>query len=311
MSPGARALRDVGKGAVAVVVEEVVGRRVVGGDRGPVIRMAVDEDVKVGVAVAVVVEGRGRSARVVERDAGFDADFLEGAVAAVAVQEIRLSEIGHVEIGVTVVVVVERQRAEGLAFLAPDARARRGVFESAVAAVAVQMVAVAAGEEKIGPAVPVEIEHGHARRQVLARDRDVPVGFRQEGTVDVREPGPGRDFLEERGVRPTPRARRPPIPTPSARRRRQRARAAAGAFRLAGAASRSGPGRTGTGRGGSRGARHGAGSRRSSPPRGRARRIRREPPRDGPPARPHRIGRPAGRGTGTRRSTGEGSPGRV
>ena len=241
-----------------------------------------------------------------QRDAGLDADLLERAVAAVAVQEVRLSEVGHVEVRVAVVVVVERQCAERFTFLAADARARGGVLERAVAAVAVQMVAVAARDEEIGPAVPVEVEHGDARRQVLARDRDVPVGVRQERIVDVREPRAGRTFFEERGVRRRREPARPPNLTPSATRRRPRERAGGGAFRLPGAVARPGRGPTGTCRGRSRGVRRGAGSRRWSSPRGRATRIRRGSPRDGPPARPHRIRGPAGRGTGTRRSTGRG-----
>ena len=173
---GARGLRDVGERAVAVVVEEVVGRRVVGGDRGPVVRMAVDEDVEVGRC------RRGRSRGPRPRCSCRRARRRPWRRLPRTCRRRGCDRGGSAFRG-------RSRRGPGGRRCRSRTTARRaaspscpptparagGVLEGAVAAVAVQTVAVAAGEEEIGPAVPVEIEHGHARRQVLARDRNVPV----------------------------------------------------------------------------------------------------------------------------------------
>ena len=198
MSPGARRRRHVRERAVAVVAVEPVRRRVVPFEGGAGVGLAVDEDVQVGVPVAVVVERGGRGAVLLERDAGLRADLFECAVAAVAVEKIRAKEVGDVEIGAPVVVVVEGQRPGAFSLLARDVRVDRDVLERPVAEIAVQTVAVASRHEEVLPSVAVIVEDGGAGGKVLARDRDVLRGVWEVGAVRAREPGLSGDVLEER-----------------------------------------------------------------------------------------------------------------
>ena len=122
--------RHVGEGAVAVVAEERVRQALVAvrvavvGRLRPVahglrrrVPHAVVGDEQVEVAVLVVVEEGGghRPQRpvvgVALREAGAPGHVLERAVAAVAVEQV-LAQAGDEEVGVPVVVVVARGRAE-------------------------------------------------------------------------------------------------------------------------------------------------------------------------------------------------------
>ena len=183
--PRPRRHGDVGEGAVPVVVEETVGAGVVRGGVRAVLRTPVDEDVEVGEAVAVVVEGDGRGAPVGEGDPCRRPDLLERPVSAVVEEEVRAVEIGDVEVLPPVVVVIEGERADRFLPGRPlHAHPLGDLLERAVAPVVEEEVPGPARDEEVLPSVSVEVEDRDPGGEVLAGNRHVPRGAGADRLVD-------------------------------------------------------------------------------------------------------------------------------
>ena len=207
----------------AIVAEGVVGHRLevdraahvlavrlgmLAAERGGLVVAKVMADVEVEVAVAVEVGegGRGRPVAVAAQPRGLG-DLLERAIAPVPVERVR-SPAGDEQVGQAVVVEVARRHAVAVAALErPDPGRARDVLEGAVAAVAEEVVAVAAGRtdrgerppldgEDVEPAVAVEVDQRHAAAHRLGQPRRPPravpvvVGEAEAGRLGiVGEPG--------------------------------------------------------------------------------------------------------------------------
>ena len=240
-----------------------LGGALFGLDVGAAVGMAVDEDVEVRPAVPVVVERRGGRAVVVQGHARLPSHFLERAVAAVAIEEVRPEEVRDVQVGPAVVVVVERECADGFPVLARDAGLRGHVLEGPVAAVAVEPVAVAARRRR-GPRGRPRRSRGPPLPAACAR----PGWERSSPRLAERLCGRARGRLSPR---PPRRAARKPRPKATRRATRSRAarrgcrppaRGRRGPCRLPAGACRRARGRSIRGRGRSRDSDRGAGSRR-------------------------------------------------
>ena len=110
LAGNARPRRDVGEGAIAVVVEEVVplAVRVL----GAVEDVRLDEDVEPAVAVVVAEGGHGAGVRHIE--AVGVRHLLERAVALVDVEEVRRVEPADIDVQETVIVEVVHDHAAGI-----------------------------------------------------------------------------------------------------------------------------------------------------------------------------------------------------
>ena len=146
-------VRDIGEGAVAVVVEEMVALAV-----GPAFRVEdVGLDVDVEPAVAVIVAECRHAARIVQRQAAGRPLLLEGAVPLIDIEKIGRTEAADVEIQPAIVVHIR----EGRPLLPGTRRARHPGFlghilELEATQVAVEMIrAGLADDEDVGPAVAV------------------------------------------------------------------------------------------------------------------------------------------------------------
>ena len=122
--PDSRCLRDIGKGAVVIVVEELAGQALIGSGMAvelPLRRTAarrrsgvprdIIRDEQVQPAIVVVIQPAGRyrphvaELRVLSSDAGFGGNVGEAAVSEIAVEDVSL-HAGDEDIGKAVVIEI-------------------------------------------------------------------------------------------------------------------------------------------------------------------------------------------------------------
>ena len=176
-------------------------------------------------------------------DTGLRRDVRELAVAVVLEQDVALSDRGHEEIGIAVVVDVREGGADAGAVSDADARAVRDVLEAAAAQIAIEPVlADLIDEVQIQQAVAIDVRDGDARcrgrsgwpgstcrcrrcctcRKVMPleprRSVNLKVVRRRDGPVGggLRRP-PLRDPLRISRVRPARRRRSAAAPRPPSR----------------------------------------------------------------------------------------------
>ena len=187
----AELLRDIGKGAVAIVVVETVAaalqsaRPAIDRDAAILAEHAVAElgqvvdiqvhvvgDIEIEVAIVVIIaESRTRSPTIGIGDAGFDGDVGEGAVVVVVVKR-RSMEAGNVDVFPAVVIVVaDRHTVSPTAKI--QARLRRDVGKRTVMVVVIKPRRMAlarpvvfdgraVNQKNIHPSVVVVVERGGA-----------------------------------------------------------------------------------------------------------------------------------------------------
>ena len=172
--------------------------------QGREFQVPADEQVQVPVAV-VVSEGRRRGPSR-HRDPGPVRDIRETPVAVVAIEPVP-AEIGDVEIGPAVVVVVPDDGAETPTFVGHSRRGR-GVGEGAVAVVAIEgrlrMFLLASNRLEAGtvdqvdvdPAVPVVVEEGHASGRDLHQET---FHLRSGAVSEAAQTASRRDVGEDHG----------------------------------------------------------------------------------------------------------------
>src|SRR5713226_8642701 len=186
---GARFESALRERAVAVVVEEELLHAVVG-----------DEDVREAVVV-IVGEGHAKSAALLGGDAGFLANVLESAVAAIAIEKVSrwgkfarraigspgptaglavpgvpFHVTGHKEIEMAVIVEVEKTGRDGPA-AARDSRFGGDIREGSVAVVVIQDVLSVARDEEIGIAIIVVVADRDAHAVVASAGAGQACGF--------------------------------------------------------------------------------------------------------------------------------------
>ena len=154
------------------------------------------DDQEIEAAVVVVVEPAAADGEVAAGDARGFRDVLESPVAAIAIELIR-AHAGDEQIDVAVVVEVACRCPDRVAGARQAGRGRH-VREAHAAVVAVETIRVdrrhlverrglrAVGEEDVGAAIAVVVEHRDAARDALD---EVLLGGRR---VLVNEPQPGR-----------------------------------------------------------------------------------------------------------------------
>lgn len=216
MESGAAA--HLGKGAVAVVVEQQAGRRsehsrdtvipttervLTAGNVG--LERELDEAAheQVGSAVAVVIEPDGAGRPAWRRNAGFLGHVAEGAVAVVVIE--RAPAIcGHEQVRIAIVIVVSDRHAHAER-AAWNARLFGDIGKGAIPVVLVERVAdglrrreeiarPAVYQIDVHPAVAVEIEERAPR---TARLGQIPFG-RPRILVYPRHAAADRRYLDER-----------------------------------------------------------------------------------------------------------------